>query len=61
MKPETHWERRCMLNENVLDAALSIMQNILPPAGLDAVANLREQWQNQIDELDKQAYNQTKP
>lgn len=52
--PETYWERRILLNEEVLDRVLGIIELNFPYIHTQT---LRNNWQDCIDELNKEFNN----
>lgn len=52
--PETYWERRTLLNEEVLDRVLGIIEQNFPYIHTQT---LRNGWQDCIDELNKEFNN----
>jgi len=60
MKPTTYWERRCLMNEKVLDNVINILGLHLPHTQ-DALYVLGEGWQNSIESLDAEFASPTPP
>lgn len=51
--PKTYWEKRCNINEQVLDLAIKILMVTTTPAQQDAMEQLYAQWTRQLEDLDK--------
>ncbi len=50
-QPQTYWEKRCLINEDVLDLILILIENHFPHVETQGIRN---SWQHAIDELDIQ-------
>ena len=48
----SYWERRCLINENCLSAVMDLIENLLPPVGLDDLEAIRKQWARSHDLLE---------
>lgn len=50
-EPKTYWEKRCLLNEEVLDSVLKLLEYNFP--FLDT-GYIRNAWQDSIDQINLQ-------
>jgi hypothetical protein len=51
-EPKTYWEKRCWLNEQVLDQVIDVIRHNMPPHTQEHIAMIGEKWGKEINKLD---------
>ena len=54
-KPETYWEKRCLILENVLTEVVGILNTTQPPEVQYHIGNVGTKWDKELEYLDEES------